>query len=100
MRIMVRVSPNAKKQEVIKIDESVYKVRVNPERPSDRQGSSSDGAGAKSLPQYKVKVDAKAVDGKANIRLIEILAEHFDVPFGAIRIISGATSKEKVIEVG
>jgi uncharacterized protein (TIGR00251 family) len=48
---------------------------------------------------FKVKVNAKAVDGKANIRLIEILAKHFNVPFSAIRIISGATSREKVIEI-
>jgi uncharacterized protein YggU (UPF0235/DUF167 family) len=49
--------------------------------------------------EFKVRVNAKPVDGAANIRLIEILAEHFNVPFGAIRIISGATSREKVIEI-
>ena len=49
--------------------------------------------------QYRVRVNAKPVDGAANIRLIEILAEHFNVPFGAIAIISGATSRDKVIEV-
>jgi uncharacterized protein len=69
---MVRVSPNAKKPEVIELSPGSYRIKVN----------------------------AKPVDGAANIRLIEILADHFDVPFGAIRIISGATGKEKVIEVG
>jgi hypothetical protein len=49
--------------------------------------------------QYRIKVNAKAVDGAANIRLIEILAEHFKVPFGAIRILSGATSRDKVVEI-
>ncbi len=72
MRITIRVSPNAKKPEVSEISPGNFKVRVN----------------------------AKPVDGAANIRLIEILAEHFNVPFGAIRIVSGATSKEKVIEIG
>jgi len=48
---------------------------------------------------FRVKVNAKPVDGAANIRLIEILAEHFQVPFGAIRIVVGATSREKVIEI-
>lgn len=71
MRIRIRVSPSAKKAEVIEIAPGEYRVRVN----------------------------AKPVDGAANIRLIEILAEHFKVPFGAIRIISGATSREKVIEI-
>lgn len=49
--------------------------------------------------EYRIKVNAKPVDGAANIRLIEILAEHFNVPFGAIRIISGATSHNKIIVV-
>ncbi len=71
MKIQVRVQPNAKKPEVIEL---------------------SPGA-------FKVKVNAKAIDGAANIRLIEILAEHFQVSFGAIRIISGATSREKAIEI-
>ena len=71
MRIQIRVTPNAKKPEVIQVNESEYRVRVN----------------------------AKPIDGAANIRLIEILAEHFKVSFGAIRIISGATSREKVIEI-
>lgn len=71
MRISVRATPNAKKSEVVETSPGVFKVKVN----------------------------AKAVDGAANIRLIEILAEHFKVPFGAIRIMSGATSREKVIEI-
>ena len=71
MKIKVRVTPNAKAAEVREVTPGLFSVRVN----------------------------AKPVDGKANIRLIEILAEHFHVPFGAIRIISGATSREKVIEI-
>jgi len=71
MRIQVKTQPGAKKAEVIKLSEGDYKIRVN----------------------------AKAIDGAANIRLIEILAEHFQVPFSAIRIVSGATSREKVIEL-
>lgn len=71
MKIKIRVTPNAKKAEVIELAPGDFKVRVN----------------------------AKPVDGAANIRLLEIVAEHFKVPFGAIRIISGATSREKVIEI-
>ena len=71
MRIAVRVSANAKNAAVEKLAEGEFRVRVN----------------------------AKPIDGAANIRLIEILAEHFSVPFGAIRIVSGATSRDKVIDI-
>jgi uncharacterized protein (TIGR00251 family) len=71
MKISVQTKPGAKKSEVIEVSQGVFKVKVN----------------------------AKAIDGAANIRLIEILAEHFQVPFGAIRILSGATSREKIIEI-
>ena len=71
MKITVRVTPNAKKPEVSKIAPG----------------------------EYRVKVNAKAVDGAANVRLIEILAEYFAVPFGAVRIMSGATSREKIIDI-
>ncbi len=70
-RISVRVMPGAKKAAVEKVAEG----------------------------EYRVKVNAKPVDGAANIRLIEILAEYFKVPFGAIRILSGATSREKIIDI-
>lgn len=71
MKIRVRVVTNAKKSQVTAIADGEYRVHVN----------------------------AKPVDGAANIRLIEILAEHFQIPFGAIRLLSGATSKDKVIEL-
>lgn len=71
MRIKIKTQPGAKKAEVVEVAPGELRVRVN----------------------------AKPVDGAANIRLIEILAEHFKVPFGAIRIISGATSREKVVEI-
>lgn len=71
MRITVKVQTNAKKSEVTEVSAGELRVRVN----------------------------AKPVDGAANIRLIEILAEHFKVPFGAIRIISGVTSRDKIIEI-
>lgn len=71
MNITVRVTPNAKKPEVTEIAPGEFKVRV----------------------------DAKPHDGKANIRLIEILASYFNVPFGAIGIIKGVTGREKVIEI-
>ncbi|MDP8233516.1 MAG: DUF167 domain-containing protein [Candidatus Saelkia tenebricola] len=47
----------------------------------------------------RVKIDAPPVEGKANKRLIEILAEYFLVPKSKIKIIKGERSKNKIIQV-
>ncbi len=36
---------------------------------------------------FEVRVDAKAVSGRANKRLLEILSEHFGVPKSRITIV-------------
>jgi uncharacterized protein YggU (UPF0235/DUF167 family) len=48
---------------------------------------------------YRVKVDAPARGGRANERLIAILAEHFDVPKSRIRILRGLASRDKLVEI-
>jgi len=72
MRIQVKVQPESSKEEVVK------------------------GAGG----GLKVYLKASPVDGKANLALIRILAEYFDVKKSVIRIITGKTSSKKIIEVG
>ena len=47
----------------------------------------------------RVNVDAPAKEGKANKRLVEILAKYFSKPKSSIRIVKGRTSKNKVIEI-
>ena len=47
----------------------------------------------------KVKVNAPAKEGKANKKLIEILAKHFARPKSSIKIIRGLTSQNKLIEI-
>ena len=47
----------------------------------------------------KVRLHAPPVDGKANEKIIEVLAEYFKKPKRCITILHGATSKQKVIEV-
>ncbi len=47
----------------------------------------------------RVKVDAPAKKGKANKRLVEILAKYLSKPKLSIKIIEGLTSKNKVIEI-
>ena len=47
----------------------------------------------------RVSTTAPATDGKANKMVIKLLAEHFDVPKSAIRIVRGHTGRNKLIEV-
>lgn len=72
MRIYVKVSPRSSRNEVTKTAEGEYKVRLT----------------------------AAPVDGQANIMLIKILAEHFDVPKSSLAIIGGASAKTKIIQIG
>jgi uncharacterized protein (TIGR00251 family) len=47
----------------------------------------------------EVRVDEKALGGRANRRLLEILSEHFGVPKSRITIVRGAKSRDKVVNV-
>jgi uncharacterized protein len=47
----------------------------------------------------KIKLTAAPVDGEANKKLIALLAEHFDVAKSKIKIVSGLTSKNKIVEI-
>lgn len=49
--------------------------------------------------RLKVYVRAPALDGKANAAALELLAEFLNTRKSALRIIKGATSREKVVEV-
>jgi uncharacterized protein (TIGR00251 family) len=46
-----------------------------------------------------VRIAAAPVDGAANAELIETLARALDLPRRAVRIISGATSRTKRVQV-
>ena len=48
---------------------------------------------------YIVSVKERAIEGRANEAVIKLLAEHFKVSRSQVRLISGATSKRKVIEI-
>jgi uncharacterized protein (TIGR00251 family) len=71
MKIQVKVFPNAKEAKVEKEGEGILRVKVN----------------------------APAREGKANKRLIEILAEYFSKPKSSIKIVKGLTSRNKVLEI-
>lgn len=66
--VNLRISPNAKKNEIIKDGDIV-----------------------------KVKITALPIDGKANKALVEFFAKNFKIPKTSIEILKGETSKEKTI---
>ena len=47
----------------------------------------------------RVRVAAPPVDGAANEALVRLLASELGVARGAVRLVSGATARTKVIEV-
>ena len=48
---------------------------------------------------YKLKVKEKAIEGRANMAVISALSSYFNVKRANIRIIKGAASKDKIIEI-
>lgn len=71
MKIFVKAKPNAKEEEVLKVDENHFVVAVK-EPP---------------------------VNGKANRAIEKVIAEYFNVPPSRVSIISGRVSRQKIIEI-
>ncbi|MFA6918879.1 MAG: DUF167 domain-containing protein [Patescibacteria group bacterium] len=69
MQILVEVKPNSSKVQVEKITDQVYKV----------------------------KLTAPPAEGKANIQLIKVLSDYFEVSKSRVTIKTGKTSKTKVV---
>ncbi len=70
----------------------IIKVKVKP-------NSSEDKISRIDECNYEVSVREKAEKGKANLALIKILAKHFNTPTSKIKIKSGMTSHNKIIEI-
>jgi uncharacterized protein (TIGR00251 family) len=49
--------------------------------------------------RIKLRLAARAIDGRANEALIEFLAEHYHVPKSRIRITSGLKSRQKRVVI-
>ena len=49
--------------------------------------------------RIKVRLAARAVDGKANEALIAFLAAHYGVAKRAVRIVAGLKSRQKRVEI-
>ena len=69
-----------------------FQVRLQPRASRTEVAGVLDGA-------LRVRVHAPPVDGAANDALIAFLAERLDVPRRGVRIVTGATSRTKTIEV-
>jgi hypothetical protein len=70
MKIKIKAKPNSKEEKIEKISEL----------------------------EYIVSVKEPPVKGLANKAIIEALADYFNIPKYQIRIISGFTSRDKIIE--
>jgi uncharacterized protein (TIGR00251 family) len=74
-----------------------FKVRLTPKGGRDAiEGWWMDGASRRAL---KARVAAPPQDGKANASLIGLLARTLDVRNSDVRIVSGASSRLKTIEI-
>ena len=67
-------------------------IRVIPRSPRNRV----DGIRAGRL---LVRVTAPPVDSAANQAVLAVLADHLGVPRRSIQIVSGATSRNKTVEI-
>lgn len=71
----------------------VFPVRVQPRASKDEIAGEIGGA-------LKVRLQAPAVEGRANEALIEFLAQLLKTPKTAVRILSGDRSRTKRVEIG
>ncbi|MCM8792678.1 MAG: DUF167 domain-containing protein [Candidatus Omnitrophica bacterium] len=71
MKIFVKVKPKAKQEKIEKISESQFRVWV------------------KEPPQQ----------GRANKKVIELVADYFNIAKSKVKIVSGISSKQKCIEI-
>ncbi|MGD0354438.1 MAG: DUF167 domain-containing protein [Dehalococcoidia bacterium] len=67
------------------------KVRVSPHAPKNEVTVQGD--------EYMVRVRAVPEDNKANEAVINLLAKHFKVSKTSVRIVSGFTGRHKIIEI-
>ncbi len=70
MKISVKVKTNARKESVIKAGDA-----------------------------YTVSVTVLPEEGKANEAVIKLLAKHFAVAPSLVRVVSGHTAKQKIVEI-
>jgi uncharacterized protein (TIGR00251 family) len=86
-------NPGGQKLEMVSRDGAVvFQVRVQPRASRDEITGVVDGA-------LKVRLQAPAVEDRANAALCEYLAELLKTPKSAVRILSGERSRIKRVEI-
>lgn len=48
---------------------------------------------------YRLHVTAAPVDGAANDVVVKMMAEYFKIPKSCVKIVRGATARDKIIEI-
>jgi len=94
MKIHVKITPNAKKSEVLSEEHDLSRFAMASRLDSARLAARR--VGGKTL---RVKVAAPPIEGKANKELINILSKHFKVSKSKISIIGGEKSRNKIVEI-
>lgn len=69
-----------------------FAVRLTPRAAVDQVDGVIDGV-------LRARVGAPAVEGAANNALIRLIAEELGVPRSDVRIVAGATSRQKLVVV-
>lgn len=69
-----------------------FAVRVVPRASRSEVGGEYDGA-------LRVRIKSPPIDGAANRELTRVIAKSFRVPQKAVEIVSGSTSKNKIVRV-
>ena len=64
-----------------------------------RPGSARPGVGGEHAGALVVRVSAQAVDGKATEAALAAVAGAFGVRRSAVRLVSGASSRTKIIDI-
>ncbi len=70
----------------------IFKVRVIPRARQNSVDVAPDGT-------VRVHTTAVPADGAANAAVIKMLARHFDVPKSSIKIVRGASARDKVVQI-
>ena len=71
MKITVQTKPCAKNEEVIQMDQT----------------------------HFKVSVKEPPIEGRANEGVCRLIAEYFDIAPSNVTVVSGHTSKKKILEI-
>ena len=88
MRIYVKVSPRSSKNEVYPVKSSLL-----------RGAELFNGVTKIRYGEYKVKITAPPVGGAANVMLVKVLAEYFNVSKSSVEIVGGKTARTKIVDI-